>query len=62
MKSIYSELKIICSSSKQKTKSFAKKFSCQNFYSYQDTLDSDVDVIYVSLSGCLQNGEYMQRK
>lgn len=49
MKSNYSELKIVGSRSKQKAESFAKKFSCPNFGSYQDVLDSNVDVVYVSL-------------
>lgn len=49
LKSNYSELKIVGSRSKQKAESFAKKFSCPNFGSYQDVLDSDVDVVYVSL-------------
>lgn len=49
LKSNYSELKIIGSRSKQKAESFAKKFSCQNSGSYQDVLDSDVDIIYISL-------------
>lgn len=49
LKSNYSELKIVGSRSKQKAENFAKKFSCPNFGSYQDVLDSDVDVVYVSL-------------
>ena len=49
IKSNYSELKIIGSRSKQKAESFAKKFSCSNFGSYQDVLNSDVDVVYISL-------------
>jgi len=44
-----SELKAIGSRSKQKAEVFSKKFSCQNFGSYQDVIDSDVDVVYVSL-------------
>ncbi len=49
LKSNYSELKIVGSRSKQKAESFSKKFSCTNFGSYQDVLDSDADVVYVSL-------------
>ncbi len=49
LKSNYSELKIVGSRSKQKAESFAKKFFCPNFGSYQDVLNSDVDVVYVSL-------------
>jgi predicted dehydrogenase len=49
LQSNYSELKMIGSRSKQKAEIFAKKFSCQNSGSYQEVLDSDVDVVYVSL-------------
>ena len=49
IESNYSELKILGSRSKQKAEIFAKKFSCSNFGSYQDVIDSDVDVVYISL-------------
>ena len=49
IQSNYSELKIIGSRSKQKAESFAKKFHCSDFGSYQDVLNSDVDVVYISL-------------
>lgn len=49
LESNYSELQIIGSRSKQKAENYAQKFSCQNYGSYQDVLDSDVDVVYVSL-------------
>src|SRR5574338_639813 len=49
LESDYSELKIIGSRSKQKAENYAQEFSCPSSGSYQDVLDSDVDVVYVSL-------------
>lgn len=49
IKSNYSELKIVGSRSKQKAESFANTFHCPNFGTYQDVLNSDVDVVYISL-------------
>jgi len=49
LKSDYAELKMVGSRSKQKAENFAKKYTCSDFGTYQDVLDSDVDVVYISL-------------
>ena len=48
-KSQQSELAVIGSRSIKKAKYFARKFSCENFGSYDDVIKSDVDAIYISL-------------
>jgi D-xylose 1-dehydrogenase (NADP+, D-xylono-1,5-lactone-forming) len=49
LKSKHVELEIVGSRSFKKAEDFSKKFSCKNFGSYDDVINSDVDVIYVSL-------------
>lgn len=49
LQSEHAELRVIGSRSEQKAEHFAKKFSCSDYGSYQHVLDSDVDVIYISL-------------
>ena len=46
----HTELKIIGSRSRQKAENFATKFSCSDFGSYEDVLNSDnIDAVYISV-------------
>ncbi len=47
------ELTIVGSRSIAKAKSYAEKFHCESFGSYEDVLSSAVDVIYISLPNSL---------
>lgn len=49
IQSSFSDLTIIGSRIEQKATDFAAKFSCPNSGTYDDVLNSDVDVIYISL-------------
>lgn len=49
IRSKYVELEIIGSRSMKKAENFSKKFNCKNIGSYNDVINSNADIIYVSL-------------
>lgn len=49
LRSKFTELEIIGSRSLKKASDFSKKFNCKNFGNYDDVINSDVDIVYVSL-------------